>query len=47
MTPLLSPPPRSDLALYGSIGTGHSNRGDVRKLCRALQKTGHGRWHPL
>lgn len=44
MTPPLTPSPRSDFALNGSIGTGHSNKGDVLKLRRALQKTGHGRF---
>ncbi len=44
MTPSLTQSSRPDFGLHGSIGTGQSNRADVLKIRRALQKTGHGRF---
>jgi len=44
MTPSLTQSSRPDFGLHGTIGTGQSNKGDVLKIRRALQKTGHGRF---
>jgi hypothetical protein len=44
MAPSLKYSSQPDFGLNGSIGTGHSNKGDVLKIRRALQKTGHGRF---
>jgi len=44
MTPSLTQSHRPDFGLHGAIGTGQSNKGDVLKIRRALQKTGHGRF---
>lgn len=44
MNQSLGPTNRSDFGLHGTIGTGQSNKADVLKIRRALQKTGHGRF---
>ncbi len=44
MAPSLTQSHRPDFGLHGSIGTGQSNKADVLKIRRALQKTGHGRF---
>ncbi len=44
MNPPLIPSSQPGFGLNGTIGTGQSNKSDVLKIRRALQKTGHGRF---